>query len=231
MGATDLIFSLGPNCRNAWNLREYFSTERAYPFDWWITPAKSMLRLLDRDFTFQVHRDDLVISKPGPSGNTVYNRRLNLFHHHDFARVNDVVECITDEAIAQINVKYRALFLRFWEDLDRASNPVAVVNGIEPGWPSGYVPGEADPAVNGPIEAQALVDAVRARLGEKLRVVIVNIGERHTQPLDGGNLIQLPDRGTREAALPPYLGWVEPVHVFREAYETLGIALELQATG
>ncbi|PZW51170.1 putative papain-like cysteine peptidase DUF1796 [Humitalea rosea] len=223
MATTDLIFSLGPNCRNAWNLRHQFKVDRAYPFDWWITPAKSMLSLLDRDRSFGVSREDLVISVPGPTGNTVYNRRLNLLHHHDFARVNNIVEVVTDAEIEQINAKYTALFARFWEDLDRAEHPVAVLNGIARGWPSGYLPGEADPALNGHIEPQALVDALRARLGAKLRVVIIDLGEESHQRLDGGDVVRLPDLGTRDE-LPEYLNWVEPVHVFREAYQRLGFA-------
>ncbi len=74
---TDLLFSLGPNCKNTWNLRNYFGFERAYPFDWWTTPAKSMLQMIEEGFEFHIRREDLFIS-PTTEHNTVYNYKLNL---------------------------------------------------------------------------------------------------------------------------------------------------------
>jgi hypothetical protein len=42
----DLVISLGTNCEVTFQLRRVFRTERAYPFDWWITPLHVVAALL-----------------------------------------------------------------------------------------------------------------------------------------------------------------------------------------
>jgi hypothetical protein len=219
----DLVFSLGPNCRNTWNLRHYFESDRAYPFDWWITPVKSMIALLDRDRPFQVAAEDLVVTAPEGGTNSVYNRRLNLLHHHDFDRDGSLVRPITEAAVAKLNAKYTALFARFWADLDRAARPLAVLNGIFGGWPARTPDGGRNPALNGRPPAQEVFDAVRQRLGSRLRLLVIDVGEAGRQDLDGGTLIRLPDPGTR-MDLPKGQEYAEPIHVFRDAFAAMGLA-------
>ncbi|NKC31709.1 DUF1796 family putative cysteine peptidase [Falsiroseomonas selenitidurans] len=219
----DLVFSLGPNCRNTWNLRHHFETDRAYPFDWWITPAKSMLALLEPGFRFQVAREDLAVTEPADGTNSVYNRRLNLLHHHDFDRDGALVRPIAEAAIERLNAKYTALFARLWADLARAERPLAVLNGSFGGWPGGTPDGGSNPALNGFLAPRDLVAALRGRLGAKLRVVVVEIGKPRRLDLDGGTVIRLPDSGARLPNLPPGQGYAEPVHIFQEAFAALGL--------
>ncbi len=47
MAPYDEIISLGNHCRVAYNLRRTFGITRAFPFDWWITPASSLVAFLD----------------------------------------------------------------------------------------------------------------------------------------------------------------------------------------
>ncbi|UCF51160.1 MAG: hypothetical protein JSV48_16710 [Bradyrhizobium sp.] len=219
----DLVVSLEPSCRMAWNVRRYFGRERAYPFDWWITPARSMLRLLDRTVEFEVSRDDLEITAVNPTGasNTVYNKRLDLLHHHDFERVDGKVLDLPAGRIAMINARYRILFARLWYDADAARAPLAVLNGISTGWPDTMPADAPGRELNGPLGPQELVSAVRARLGEKWRVLIIEIGPSSRMVLDGGLAVTIPDTGLRESDLDPADHYVEPVHVFRAAFDEI----------
>lgn len=223
MNAPDLVFSLGPNCRMTWNLRHHFGTDRAYPFDWWITPVKSMLALLRRDEPFRVGLEDLVVTEPENGTRSVYNRRLNLLHHHDFDRNGGEVLPITQPAVNQMNAKYTALFGRLWSDLDRAQRPLAVLNGIYGGWGGQTPDGGRNPLLNGRMPPQALFDAVRAQIGAKLRLLVIEVGETERLDLEGGTVIRLPDPGTR-LDLPRGQGYAEPVLVFRQAFAEMGLA-------
>ncbi|WP_170985165.1 DUF1796 family putative cysteine peptidase [Roseomonas sp. AR75] len=220
----DLVFSLGPNCKTAWNTRAHFSVTRAYPFDWWITPARSMLRMIEPGFAFAVAAEDLVLTPPKENGeNSVYNRKLNILHHHDFPREKQLVTRIDAERIAEINRKYTQRFARLRADVDAAHAPLALLGGVSAGWrtdPTGT--GEWNAALNGRIPPGELVAEVRARLGRKLRVVVVAVGEPSVESFEGGALIRRPDRGLREpkGAVPSY---AEPVHLFREAFAALGL--------
>ncbi|MGG5808827.1 hypothetical protein [Falsiroseomonas sp. CW058] len=220
----DLVFSLGPNCRNAWNTRSHFGVTRAYPFDWWITPAKAMLQMLDPGFAFHVLPGDLVVTPTvGDGENSVYNRRLNLLHHHDFPRRDRQVQEIRPDDIAALNDKYAALFARFRQDVADARAPLALVNGIARGWPQepGGT-GRPDRHLNGAIAPQELVDGIRSRLGSKVTVAIVTVGPEQVIRLDGGVQVSRPDLGRREprGTVP---GYAEPVHAFRACYQTLGL--------
>jgi hypothetical protein len=222
MNDPDLVVSLGPSCRNTWNIRDYFQTQYALPFDWWITPVKSMLRMLDHDFSLNVVRDDLCITE---NGGSVYNRRLNVLHHHDFDRVGPHVKVITDEGIEKLNSKYTYLFARFRRDIASSERPLAVLNGISRGWPVTTPDGGTNADLNGDMEPQAVVDAIRSKLGKKVNVAIIAAGPASTRELEGGRMIVAPDRGEREG-LPPGQIYAEPVHIHREAFMALGLKPE-----
>jgi tetratricopeptide (TPR) repeat protein len=213
MKKMDFIFSLGPSCRNTWNLRNYFGIERAYPFDWWITPAKSMLRMIESGFHFHVDLADLYIT-PTNEHNTVYNHKYNIMHHHDFPRrgPKEVVLSITDKDIQNINSKYKKLFERLFEDVRNASNPVAVLDGNFSGWPDAY-------------------KEVRDRLAKKLRLLFIFISnkEEKIEEHEWGWIICLPDLGTRENLKDADLHHAEPIHVFRQAYRQLGFSSQIEA--
>lgn len=215
----DLIVSLGPNCKTAWNLRDYFSLDTAYPFDWWITPIRTTLEMIRPDFVFNVEADDLAIIPDGAT-NTVHNRKLNLLHHHDFSRVNGLVERLAPAEIEQINSKYRHLFARLHENVAAAKEPLIVLGGLHPGWKPGEVQHERAPDAQGNIPAQDVINSIRQALGNHVRVAIIDIAQPKTEELDGGVRIALPDTGQREGR-PPAMNWTEPSHVFRQAFATL----------
>jgi len=220
----DLVFSLGPNCKNAWNVRSHFGVRQAYPFDWWITPARAMLRMIEPGFVFHVAPDDLALTPVDSAGdNSVFNRRLNILQHHDFPRQGRLVTAVTEATIAQLNAKYAALFARMHAELAASRAPLALLNGSHAGWskdPAGQ--GGLDPALNRRIPPAALIAEIRARLGAKLRVVVITKGEARQEEVEGGVIISRPDTGERhrDRGAPNY---AEPVHVFRACYEALGL--------
>jgi hypothetical protein len=227
---SDLIFSLGPNCRNTWNLRSYFGINATYPFDWWITPAKSMLRMLEPGFKFHVDQDDLLISPPYEH-NTVYNYKLNILHHHDFPRRWDgnhqgVVLSTEDKDIENINQKYTYLFKRFFEAVKNVSNPVAVLNGSLKGFGANYKGIVTNRELNGFVPHHDLANEVRERLGKKLKVVFVEIGDKLIEQHEWGCIVRLPDLGIRPEENGS--GFEEPVHVFTSAFEEIGLNLTEQ---
>lgn len=222
-----MIFSLGPNCKNTWNLRNNMKTDRAYPFDWWITPARSMLKMLDPGFTFNVRREDLHITDASKH-NTVYNSNLNILHHHDFYRdysliKSGVILSIDDAAIERLNQKYTYLFERFTADLEAASNPVAVLNGSFPGWPGEYEGIPTDSTTNTAISTFDLANEIRARLGKKVRVAFITLGEPEFRQHEWGFEVAAKDLGER--ANIDGAAYAEPVHAFKTAYQQLGFSL------
>ncbi|WP_158287580.1 DUF1796 family putative cysteine peptidase [Falsiroseomonas bella] len=232
MSAHDLVFSLGPNCKTAWNTRAHFGVTQAYPFDWWITPARAMLRMIEPGFTFSVAMDDLVMVPPKENGeDSVYNRRLNLLHHHDFPRRNRLVTGMDQDRLDEINRKYTQRFARLRADIEAARAPLALLGGISAGWrqdPTGT--GNWNAALNGRVPPGELIAGIRDRLGRKLRVLVIAAGEPEVQEYEGGVLVRRPDRGVREpkGTVPSY---AEPVHLFRDAFAALGLESALTPPG
>ncbi|HSL03969.1 MAG TPA: DUF1796 family putative cysteine peptidase [Nitrospiraceae bacterium] len=223
---TDLIFSLGPNCKNSWNLRNYFGFERAYPFDWWTTPAKSMLKMIEKGFEFNVRKEDLFITPP-TEHNTVYNYKLNVLHHHDFPRTwgeyPGVIFSVTGKDIKAINRKYTFLFNRLFQDVAQAEKAIAVVNHCYVGWEESLKGVVTNKALNGYISPAELAKEVRDRLGKKLRLVFIDAGEEIYEEYGWGWIIREPDNGTRENIKGT--DFAEPIHAFRQAYKKLDISL------
>jgi Putative papain-like cysteine peptidase (DUF1796) len=125
----DPVISAGPRCTTAWHLRRVFKREQAYPFDWWVTPLPSLVRLLKESKTFCFELEDLVILDT-PHGETVLNRQWLLQHHHDFQRLdNGSIDCanLNADSLATLNQKYRFLFERLLKQIRDAQNPLLVI--------------------------------------------------------------------------------------------------------
>lgn len=125
----DAIISAGPRCSTAWHLRRVFELEKAYPFDWWVTPLQSLIRLLLEGQSFEFDPDDLVVLDT-THGETVLNQRWLLQHHHDFRRDPDERIDRSDlnpESLAALNQKYQFLFNRFRQQIGEARSPLLVI--------------------------------------------------------------------------------------------------------
>jgi hypothetical protein len=105
----DRVISLGSNCEVTANLRRYFRLERAYPFDWWITPLASVRILLENKFEDLFNPDNLIVTEDLGS---VVNKKYNLLHHHDFPRDNND-KIIPEKVSREVgNLKNKFLFLQ-----------------------------------------------------------------------------------------------------------------------
>jgi len=68
----DRFISLGRTCEVAFHIRRRLGLERAYPFDWWITPLSAIAPLLRSGFDLDISRDNLMVPD---ERNTVINKR------------------------------------------------------------------------------------------------------------------------------------------------------------
>lgn len=181
--------------------------------------------MIEPGFCFNVKREHLFIT-PTDKSNTVYNYELNLLQHHDFPRVqgdfSGVVFNINDEDITKINEKYTFLFNRFFDDIQKASAPIAVINGVWPGFPELKDGIPTNPKLNGFISFDEFAREVRDRLGSKVKLLNISVGESNVFTSEFGWDIRIPDSGEREGIKEDF---AEPVHVFRAAYKLLGISL------
>lgn len=123
---TDLVISLGTNCEVSFNIRNTFGTERAYPFDWWITPLQSVAAIVRDRFALDVAAHNLVHAGTPAS---IMNRKYGLLHHHDFGHVSaDARDESWMSLIPAVADKYRALGERFFADVASARDVLFVVN-------------------------------------------------------------------------------------------------------
>lgn len=76
-----LVISLGSWCRPAWQIRRYYGTEMAYPFDWNITSFDALMHVLDPQFDpqMQLQIEDCVVNPLS----SVTDMRTGWIHHHD----------------------------------------------------------------------------------------------------------------------------------------------------
>jgi len=112
----DRIISLGCNCELALNIRDYFGIERAYPFDWWITPFQALWKLLEGRFHDLFNINNLEVSSDLL---TVRDKYYNLLYHHDFKKTEDdkIIPDLIEQQLPLVKQKYDMLVHRFFNDL------------------------------------------------------------------------------------------------------------------
>lgn len=122
------IVSLGGACSVAYNLRRHFGFETAYPFDWWVTPARSVAALLERpDMGWLFDPSRL---KPTEGHDSIRHTELGISLHHDFPRQlgvsgTPVVENYVD-FLDDAKSKATLLFARLF-DLNRRGQRIVFV--------------------------------------------------------------------------------------------------------
>lgn len=125
--AVDRIISLGTNCEITFHLRSVFGFERAYPFDWWITPLNAIAPILLSRFALDIESDNLEVVGGGRS---IINRKYRLLHHHDFPRLpeSELIDQSWPAAIGDCRSKFEALGKRFFEDVSGSQRIAFFIN-------------------------------------------------------------------------------------------------------
>lgn len=105
----DAVISLGCRCDTAFQIRNYFGIDRAYFFDWLISPLSSVINLLDNDFSDVCLRENLeIIPAPvsGPTVETVIDKKYGYALHHEFSRTPEGrISAAFEEEFAKANSK------------------------------------------------------------------------------------------------------------------------------
>jgi len=104
----DRIVSLGSVCEVAYQVRRLSRSERAYPFDWWVTPLGSVLKVLEAANLMKV---------PDYGGSrALYSRLSGTVHRHEFPAVEDYLALDEAEMARRLIPKYEALQARLVDD-------------------------------------------------------------------------------------------------------------------
>ena len=123
----DRIISLGCNCELALSIRDYFGIERAYPFDWWISPFQALWKLLEGRFHDLLNINNLEVSSDllTVRDNSLWapvrepQAHYNLLYHHDFKKTEDekIIPDLIEQQLPLVKQKYDMLIHRFFNDL------------------------------------------------------------------------------------------------------------------
>jgi hypothetical protein len=127
----DLVFSAGPYCRSAFHVRRLFDQQLAFPFDWWVTPASSLMQMLRPDYRFSLSREQVFFTQ---SAQVALNSRDQILHLHDFERTatGELSTENLDEQLVRINAKYTFLFERLRQMLQQADRCLLIFEGLMP---------------------------------------------------------------------------------------------------
>lgn len=111
----DHIISLGSFCQTAYQLRRLFGDRGAHVFDWWVTPSRALIDLLETGFSDLLLPENMRIVAED-AGEAVMCSRYGLMHYHDFynAKVKDKYNPFLVRAGCQsILPKYEHLVRKF----------------------------------------------------------------------------------------------------------------------
>jgi hypothetical protein len=186
--------------------------------------------MLTPDFRFDLSADDIAIVELRNGEDTAYNKRLNLYQHHDFDRGLDK-RLLPNwrEQVSRVNKKFKTLFAQFWSDLERAERPVLVLGGVDSFRESedllraGLAPPEFDLGddILVPAAARTVIDLIPHK---NLSIIAIQQAARES------TVIEPPfywyrgvDNGYRPSFLPK-TGFQHPVNVFEEGFSKLGFA-------
>lgn len=127
----DLVFSAGPYCRSAFHVRRLFDRQEALPFEWWVTPASSMQRMLQPEYRFSLTPEQIFLTH---SAQAALNSRDLILHLHDLVRAptGELSTANLENQLEQINAKYSFLFERLRNRLQDAHRCLLIFEGLMP---------------------------------------------------------------------------------------------------
>ncbi len=112
----DRIISLGALCEVAFQARRFARAERAYPFDWWITPMAGVGKALEAG-TDAVFAPEHLVKVPDYGGDrALYSRLSGTVHLHEYPKAEDFLLLGEDAIAATLQSKYAFLHRRMLDD-------------------------------------------------------------------------------------------------------------------
>jgi hypothetical protein len=129
------IVSLGHRCRTTQRLREHYGFKTAFPFDWWITPLQSAVRVL-RDWDLERLYDPARLSEVRRWGRTLYvehaDYRIRLQHEFPMDDARRHVLAGWREHLEAAKTRTGHLMAKF-DALDRKDRRVLFVRELKAG--------------------------------------------------------------------------------------------------
>jgi hypothetical protein len=151
------IVSLGYRCRTTQRLREHYGFKTAFPFDWWITPLESAVRVL-RDWDIERLYDPARLKEARRWGRTLYiehdDYRIRLQHEFPMDDARRHVLPGWRDRLAEAKARTAHLLQKF-DALDRKDRRVLFVRELRAGE-------EGQQRLLGELREAALAHAARA---------------------------------------------------------------------
>ncbi len=118
------VVSLGYRCRTTRRVRDYFRTEEAYPFDWWVSPIKGVIGVL-REWDAERLFDpaELIEVRDGERIAYVRHARHGIKFFHDFPADQGYVNPDWRDHLAGAKARTSHLMSKF-EALNRTGRKV-----------------------------------------------------------------------------------------------------------
>lgn len=110
------IVSLGAVCEVAYQVRRLTRSERAYPFDWWVTPLASVLKVLEAGAPAVFEAANLMKVPDYGGVPALYSRLSGTVHRHEFPAGEDYLALGEAEMAERLIPKYEALQARLVDD-------------------------------------------------------------------------------------------------------------------
>jgi hypothetical protein len=112
----DRVISLGGLCEAAFQARRLSRSDRAYLFDWWITPLPAVSVALDEGAE-SLFAPEHLVKVPDYGGKpALYSRFSRTVHLHEYAKTVDFLALDVETIAATLQEKYAALQARLLAD-------------------------------------------------------------------------------------------------------------------
>ncbi|MFG1349705.1 DUF1796 family putative cysteine peptidase [Xanthobacter autotrophicus] len=108
----DRLVSLGALCEVAFQLRRLARSDRADPFDWWISPLSAVVPVLEAGAGAVFAPEQIVKIADYDGTPALYSRVGGTVHLHEFPAGTDVLALPETEIAARLVPKYEALHRR-----------------------------------------------------------------------------------------------------------------------
>jgi len=122
----EFVGSFGCDCEIAANLRRFYNTERALPFDWLIIPVTAIPQIIADNFDLRISPETV---SAAPNSKFVIHAQSGIHFHHDFPQeAGAILKADWREHIPTVAAKYEALRRRWIDGLEQAQRAALFLN-------------------------------------------------------------------------------------------------------